>query len=197
LTSIFQALPSLRSQCPSDGQRRHFTQSNPYGFRRSSAVQILKQYGSGKKPEKGLRFQEGELSDEEVIAIFGSRAPPTNLGNYLLRVIHGRRHDGTLDLPLPEELEEELAKNPDAFEDGLQWLRTTYPIDEDAAILGRIEREEHALERDNPSELLQRGQDLGFYRGPQSGHYQAKLSGKEGDVFGVIVLYIFGLYYEV
>ncbi|KAK7905598.1 hypothetical protein LTR67_000321 [Exophiala xenobiotica] len=185
LTSIFHAQPSLRSHPPSDGQRRHFTQSNPYGFRRSSAVQILKQYGSGKKPEKGLRFQEGELSHEEVIAIFGSRAPPTNLGNYLLRVIHGRRHDGTLDLPLPEELEEELAKNPDAFEDGLQWLRTTYPIDEDAAILGRIEREEHVLERDNPSELLQRGQDLGFYRGPQSGHYQAKLSGKEGDVFGV------------
>ncbi|KAK6383041.1 hypothetical protein LTS17_003711 [Exophiala oligosperma] len=151
----------------------------------SKGVSILKAYGSGKKPEQGLRFQDGELDSQELTDIFGRRGPPPPIANYLLRILHGRRYDGTLDLPLPEDLELELSKYPRAFEEGLNWLRQAYPIDEDEAILARIKREEHALERDNPSELLQRGQDLRFYRGPQSGHYQAKLSEKEGDVYGV------------
>lgn len=119
------------------------------------------------------------------MAIFGPKPPPVQFANRLLRVLHGRRHDGTLDLPLPDDVQTELHKYPHAFDDGLHWLRQTYPIDEDAAILARIEREEHALEQDNPAELIQRGQDLGLYKGPQSGYYHAKLSDKEGDVFGV------------
>jgi rhomboid-like protein len=149
------------------------------------AAQILKPYGSDKKPEKGLRFQKGELGHKTVRDIFGPRPPPTAFANRLLRVLHGRRHDGTLDLPLPDDVQSELDQYPYAVEDGLHWLRKAYPIDEDAAILARIEREEHALERDNPAELLQRGQDLGLYRGPQSGHYHAELGEKEGDVYGV------------
>lgn len=120
-----------------------------------------------------------------MIDIFGAQAPPPTHANRLLRVLHGRRHDGTLDLPLPKDVEAILQKYPNAFEDGLHWLRNAYPIDEDAAVMARIEREEHELERDNPAELMQRAQDLRLYMGPQSGHYQAKLSDKEGDVFGV------------
>ncbi|KIW44374.1 uncharacterized protein PV06_05388 [Exophiala oligosperma] len=172
-------------RCPQYSQQRCFSRSTRCNFWPSPAAQILKAYGSGKKPEQGLRFQDGELDSQELTDIFGRRGPPPPIANYLLRILHGRRYDGTLDLPLPEDLELELSKYPRAFEEGLNWLRQAYPIDEDEAILARIEREEHALERDNPSELLQRGQDLRFYRGPQSGHYQAKLSEKEGDVYGV------------
>lgn len=148
-------------------------------------AQRLKVYESDKKPERGLKFQRGELSSEEAHTIFGPQPPPATFANRLLRVLHGRRHDGTLDLPLPDDVQSQLDKYPYAFEDGLHWLRQTYPLDEDAAILARIEREEHELERDNPAELLQRGQDLGLYKGPQSGHYHAQLSDKEGDVYGV------------
>ena len=48
--------------------------------------------------------------------------------------------------------------------------------------MARIDREEQGEEY-SPSELEQRAQDVGLYA-PQSGNYQAKLSKKEGDVFG-------------
>ncbi|EXJ92300.1 hypothetical protein A1O3_00850 [Capronia epimyces CBS 606.96] len=166
-------------------RQRAFSQGTQRGFHETFAAYKLKSYESDKKPEKGLRFQKGELNSKEIVAIFGPKPPPVSFANRLLRVLHGRRHDGTLDLPLPDDVQSELHKYPYAFDDGLHWLRQVYPLDEDAAILARIEREEHALERDNPAELIQRGQDLGLYKGPQSGHYHAKLSDKEGDVFGV------------
>lgn len=77
-----------------------------------------------------------------------------------------------------------MEQYPHAFDCGLDWLRQNYHIDEDAAIIARIEREE-AGEDYSPSELTQRGQDLGLYH-PQSGSYQAQLSesGREGDVWG-------------
>jgi rhomboid-like protein len=87
-----------------------------------------------------------------------------------------------------------LEEYPYAVEDGLKYLRQAYPIDEDEAILYRIEREEDPREKDHPSVLMQRGQDLGLYKtqsaaqgayyGPQSGYYQAELSEKEHDPYG-------------
>ncbi|KIX92906.1 uncharacterized protein Z520_11382 [Fonsecaea multimorphosa CBS 102226] len=163
-------------------------------FRQSPIVQKLKPYGADNKPEKGLKFQDAELSREQILSIFGRHAPPTEYANRLLRILHGRRHDGTLDLPLPKDVESQLGKFPHAVEDGLRYLRQTYPIDEDEAILYRIEREEDELPKDHPSVLMQRGQDIGLYRahnpseepyyGPQSGHYQAELSEKESDPYG-------------
>ncbi|OQV09629.1 hypothetical protein CLAIMM_13731 [Cladophialophora immunda] len=157
-------------------------------------VQKLKPYGADNKPEKGLKFQDADLSREQILSIFGRHAPPTQFANRLLRVLHGRRHDGTLDLPLPKDVESQLGKFPHAVEDSLHYLRQAYPIDEDEAILYRIEREEDELEKDHPSVLMQRGQDIGLYRahtapeesyyGPQSGHYQAELSEREGDPYG-------------
>ncbi|EXJ94045.1 hypothetical protein A1O1_02438 [Capronia coronata CBS 617.96] len=188
LSKPFFARPTVvsvpgASQCAP--QQRCFSQLTRRGFRQSFAAYKLKPYESDKKPEKGLRFRKDDLNSQEVMTIFGPKPPPVQFANRLLRVLHGRRLDGTLDLPLPDDVQSELHKYPYAFDDGLHWLRQTYPIDEDAAILARIEREEHALERDNPAELMQRGQDLRLYQGPQSGHYHAPLSGKEGDVFGV------------
>jgi rhomboid-like protein len=134
--------------------------------------------------EQGLSFQGGNLSTADVTAIFGKKAPPTTFANQLLRVLHGRRVDGTLDLPLPQEFDATLRNYPSAIEDGLQWLRAEHRIDEDEAIIQRIEREEATQEKQNPSDLMPRGEQLGLYT-PQSGNYQAPLSETKGDVFGV------------
>ena len=90
--------------------------------------------------------------------------------------------DGTLDIDPPEEVTRQLQKYPYATSDALKWLRTHYPIDEDAAIMQRLEREESESEKDNPAELMQRAEKLGLYK-PQSGTYGARL-GDDGDVFG-------------
>ena len=169
----------------------HYSRSN---FRQSAIAQRLKPYGSDQKPEKGLRFQDTELDDEQIVSIFGRDAPHEEFGNRLLRVLHGRRTDGTLDLHLPEDVRAQLEEYPSAVEDALQYLRQVYPLDEDEAIIQRIAREEDPREKEHPSVLLQRGQDLGLYKaqaapqeayyGPQSGYYQSELSEKEGDPYG-------------
>ena len=132
--------------------------------------------------EKGLAFQEGDLSREELDLVFGPVKPPPNTANRLLRILHGRRNDGTLDLKLPLDIQAMLKRYPYAFDSALYWLRVNHQLDEDAAIMARIDREEQGEEY-SPSELEQRAQDVGLYA-PQSGNYQAKLSKKEGDVFG-------------
>lgn len=140
--------------------------------------------------EKGLAFQVHDLDGTQLRQIFGRDGPPPRVANRFLRVLHARRHDGTLDLPLSERLEELKLRFPHALNDGLQWLRINHPYDEDAAILKRIEREEANEEDYSPAELQQRALDVGLYEqspkyhGPQSGYYQAQASEKEGDVFG-------------
>ncbi|ETI20970.1 hypothetical protein G647_07313 [Cladophialophora carrionii CBS 160.54] len=173
---------------------RPFSQLSPCRFSQTAVARKLKPYGSDKKPEQGLRFQDQDLSDDQILAIFGRDAPPPQFANRVLRVLHGRRTDGTLDLPLPKDVESQLEEYPHAVENGLQYLRQAYPIDEDEAIMYRIEREEDPREKDHPSVLMQRGQDLGLYKtqaaspqayyGPQSGYYQAELSEKEHDPYG-------------
>jgi rhomboid-like protein len=141
--------------------------------------------------EKGLAFRERDLESTELEKVFGKReTPPPRITNRFLRVLHGRRNDGTLDLPLPPSLHELTLRYPHAIDAALAWLRSNYPIDEDAAILARIEREESNQEY-SPTEFQQQAQDVGLYKpqsgqysGPQSGRYQAQLSEKEEDVFG-------------
>lgn len=98
------------------------------------------------------------------------------MGNRVLRVLHGRRLSGTLDLDLPADIANKIPQV--TLDHGLEWLRQKYPVDEDAAIIKRIEREE--LEEE--ARLIARAEKLGLYK-PQSGHYGAEL-GKEADVYG-------------
>ncbi|RMD42734.1 hypothetical protein DV735_g2450, partial [Chaetothyriales sp. CBS 134920] len=144
--------------------------------------------------EQGLSFQPDDLTQPELHDVFGPVTPPPRSANRLLRVLHARRVDGTLDLPFDAGLQAVFKRYPYAMESALYWLRSNYPVDEDAAIIARIEAEELGEEY-RPSELRQRAQDVGLYApreregqtpyyGPQSGKYMAKLSEKEGDVFG-------------
>ena len=164
-------------------QTRNFSETRTVDFTLTSRYQKLVPYKPTAK-EQGLSFRNGDLRAKEITAIFGQQAPPTDLTNQLLRVLHGRRVNGTLDLPLPKEFTTTLRQYPNATADGLQWLREKFPIDEDEAIIQRIEWEEAQQEKQNPSDLMRRGGELGFYK-PQSGNYHAPLSETKGDVFGV------------
>jgi rhomboid-like protein len=191
--SFYANASSLRAREDSRDVSRHviskwhistvsFSHESRRAFHESCILRKLKPYKEP-KGEQGLRFQKGELSPEELKAIFGTACPPAIFANRLLRILHGRRVDGTLDLPPPDDIQRGIDRYPDAVPDALQWLQKNYPIDEEAAIEARIRREEAAAEQENPAVLMQRAEDLGLYK-PQSGRYQAPLSEKEGDVFG-------------
>ncbi|OKL60441.1 hypothetical protein UA08_04323 [Talaromyces atroroseus] len=99
------------------------------------------------------------------------------MGNRTLSVLQGRRLAGTLDLSLPSDITREVRSK--TIEKGLQWLRDNHPMDEDAAIMARIEREE----KEEEEQLLQYVKGLG----PQSGQWGAQL-GEGDDIYGKSVL---------
>lgn len=177
-------LASTKVFCGLPNQTRSLSQTAVRSFRRSATAYALRPHKDEQQEEKGLAFGDRDLSQQELKEVFGNDSPPAWKANQLLRILHGRRNDGTLDLPLSPNMQALLDQHPFAFESGLNWLRQNHYIDEDEAILARLEREETEQEY-SPSELAQRGHDLGLYR-PQSGAYQAALSdsGREGDVWG-------------
>ena len=93
------------------------------------------------------RFRTADLSPAELQRVFGRRCPPPHIANRLLRILQYRRLHGTLDLELPSNLGSTLKNHPSFVENGLRWLRKTYPVDEDAAILARIVKEEDEAEK--------------------------------------------------
>ncbi|CAD6589753.1 MAG: hypothetical protein ASARMPREDX12_004015 [Alectoria sarmentosa] len=73
------------------------------------------------------------MSRAEINAVFGQKVDRKD-GNDLLKRLQENRHQGTLDQKLPY---------PDAWIDkGMTYLRAKYPLDEDAAIIARIDMEE-------------------------------------------------------
>lgn len=161
----------------------------------TAVLHKLKPYPEDVEP--GLSFRNIPLSQKELNEIFGPQRPGDEILNRLLKVLHARRLDGTLDIPLDEHLSDELERRAELGDAGLTWLRTRYPVDEEAAIHARFKREEAPREQENPSALMQRGQSLGLFKtqdesiqedpdyyGPQSGAYYAQLAEKQDDVFG-------------
>jgi hypothetical protein len=173
--------PSLDRRKYSYDPIRFFSSSTRPCFQTTSVLQKLKPYKPGAL-DQGLAFRKQDLTQRELAQVFGGQIPPPNFANRLLRILHARRVDGTLDIDPPADVTRELQKYPHAAADALKWLRFHYPIDEDAAIMQRLEREESKVEKDNPAELMQRAERLGLYK-PQSGTYGAKL-GEQGDIFG-------------
>ena len=83
-------------------------------------------------PRQKAARNEAQLSQAKINAIFRRKVGRKD-GNDLLERLQEQRHGGTLDqkLPYPDAL---IAR-------GLTYLRAKYPIDEDAAIIARIDRE--------------------------------------------------------
>lgn len=79
-----------------------------------------------------------KLSSVEIKAIFGDSLSGKR-GNKLLRTLQEQRMAGTMD--------EDTSASPDHISRGLEWLRKNYPVDEDSAIVARLEREEAEVER--------------------------------------------------
>ncbi|KAL1967541.1 hypothetical protein VTN77DRAFT_3056 [Rasamsonia byssochlamydoides] len=102
------------------------------------------------------------------------------MGNRILAVLQGRRLQGTLDLDLPADITS--AVRPRLIENALKWLRKHHPVDEDAAIKARVEREV----REEEERLIREAEELGLYK-PQSGLWGAQL-GEANDIYGKSVL---------
>ena len=88
------------------------------------------------KPEESPRQKAAQtprsLSRGEINVIFGFRVGQKE-ANDLLKLLQNQRLQGTLDQKLPY---------PGTLVDvGLKYLRIKYPLDEDAAIIARIDRE--------------------------------------------------------
>lgn len=173
--------------------KRSFSALPKLHFKPSSDCRRLKEYDP--EEEDGLTFRERDLEEDELNNIFPEGHPDVALANRLLKVLHARRVDGTLDIQLDLELSTLQGDYPNIIEHGLEWLNAQYPIDTDAAILARFKREEAPRVQENPSHLLERGQRLGLfkpqeqtqyrdYTGPQSGQFYAELGEKKDDVFG-------------
>lgn len=123
-------------------------------------------------PQEGVRFRAKDLSEKEIASIFGPNVDPDQ-GNWILRILHGQRLSGALDeaLPIP---------HPTAYlrslaATGLTWLRANYPVDEDAAIMARIEKEQ----REEEERLTADAERLGIYK-PQGGSDKGNVYGKSG-----------------
>lgn len=167
-------------------------------FSTSAVFRRLKPYDSENEP--GLTLRKKDLDAVELSQIFLNLQIHNEDANRLLKVLQARRVDGTLDIPLDENLSALLDSFPQAEELALTWLRRRFPLNEDAAIEARFKREESPREQEHPSALFERGQRLGLvkpaeevmeeeqeqpeYYGPQSGAYYAPLSEKKEDVFG-------------
>lgn len=108
------------------------------------------------------------LSATEIKAIFGSTSTSAALGNRALELLQTQRLEGTIDQDLPTDITQRIPEPQIAK--ALAWLREKYPVDEDAAILARFEREE----REEEQKLVRRAEALGLYK-PQSGSYDAEL----------------------
>lgn len=122
-------------------------------------------------PSEGVRFRTADLSEKEVASIFGPYIDQHE-GNRILRLLHGQRLSGTLDQGL--EVPHATAYVKSLVATGLIWLRANYPVDEDAAIRARVEKEQDEEER----ELLDDASRLGIL--PQQSTDRSRLYGVSG-----------------
>ena len=128
------------------------------------------------KRESGVPTTEKPLSSTEINAIFGRGNVSATGGNRILAVLQGRRLSGTLDQDLPADITTSVRQA--TINRGLAWLRENVPVDEDAAILARVERED----REEEEKHIRRAEELGLYK-PQSGTYWHERV-DESDVYG-------------
>jgi hypothetical protein len=145
-------IPSRAPQC------RTFTQSEQL-LARSRATKPLTPQPT--KPWK-------DLKEAELRQIFGGDAD-FKKGNFILARLQQRRISGSLvekGLIFPDKLNISQAEATRA----LEWLRTTFPMDEEAAAAQWAEKELLRLEEEQRSALERRGQQLGLLKKEDPAH---------------------------
>ncbi|KAI9677010.1 MAG: hypothetical protein M1817_006849 [Caeruleum heppii] len=127
--------------------------------------------------EIGLPFRSQPLTPSELLTISGrSVSPPLDEADNILQVLHGRRIAGTLDDPeIDQDIPSATPYGHHFVENGLNWLRHHYPLDEDAALVRRVEKEEAELEE----KLTREAERLGLYK-PQMGAQADRRLGSSG-----------------
>ena len=114
---------------------------------------------TSKEPQK-YRHPFEKLSGRAIATILG---PTVNekLGKEILRILQTHRLQGTLDCISISGVHESIVAT------ALAWLRANYPVDEDAAILARLEREEEQEAKEKEDERIARLVKYGIYK-PQA-----------------------------
>ena len=118
-------------------------------------------YASSSKPAAEEKVSAGvpvenelSLSPAEIRKVFGRGVDPEE-GVEILMALQQHRSEGTLDLEMPY--------SNDLIAKGLSYLRSVNPIDEDAAILARVDRELDSLPQtlaERPSQAVSQFQRL-------------------------------------
>ncbi|KAH8425716.1 uncharacterized protein LDX57_003463 [Aspergillus melleus] len=176
--SFSSPLPFLhRPPSPRGSIQSPFSLSLARSFANSGSLRAQ----SAPPREDGIKPRAEPFSQAEINAIFGPGARVSlHMGNRVLAVLHGRRLNGTPELDLPKDITSAV-RGPNR-DKALEWLREHYPLDEDAAILSRFEREA----REEEEKLIRRAESLGLYK-PQSGSFGAEL-GDSNDPSGRSIL---------
>ena len=135
---------------------------------RKPAAAIPKKSTATKKPtifswrkyndENGMPLPNKALDQLQITSIFGSDVG-VDTGNHILRILQYRRLSGSLAEHGLHFDNPELA-NIDGTQNALDYLRNTYPVDEEAAAGRWAEEEAIRVER----QLIERSQSLGFYK---------------------------------
>ena len=101
-----------KSQPPQKNQSRPLSTSRILAFRPSTRWAVLKPY-KPKDLDQGLSFNDQAFAPNQLQKIYTDPIWQTpDLANRLLRVLHARRVDGTLDLDLADELLEKIQSPP-------------------------------------------------------------------------------------
>lgn len=172
---------STTKSCALPQTRRH-SKPEPHGRRTITRSENENRTLGSQTPGERI----ASLAQWELLSIFGDDVPPANAARSLLSILQSRRQEGTLDLDLPIELQPYIPNASLASENALQWLRHEYPLDEDSAILARIEREDTEKESVKSREYIERAEDLRFLK-PQSGQFGVP-RGENDSVYGQSVL---------
>ncbi|KAI4229745.1 MAG: hypothetical protein L6R36_000661 [Xanthoria steineri] len=102
------------------------------------STQFRKRDATDNSPNSTSFTKLQKFSKDEITSIFGKRMDHAE-GNRLLQLIQEQRLAGTIDVDVPAP--------PRQKQKALAWLRRTYPVDEEQAIVDRLEREEQAALR--------------------------------------------------
>ena len=140
-----RVLRSLESNSPTSNGFDSFKswRQDVRGF--ATASETPRSSGAREVPYATSRIQP--LGPAEVVKIFGSHVDAKS-GNSLLQALQKRRFDGMLDHAIKNK-----GVTPHMVERGLEYLRAKYPIDEEAAIIRRIEKEEEFKEQEALMEI--------------------------------------------